>query len=360
MMHEASQVQNPNAFAAIDALLRRAEQTVMLIDRATPKDGAIEIARVIEGWRKGRKLLPNFVYQPQPELNELRAELTAAAEGLQGNGPLFELYAERARELEFDARLVQHIGQSEFGVLAAQRYPLPTGDDGAQAAALARGYATLSIPKVEEPLHATDDAGDNLSLVSLMRRRVAELGLQFRVEVRPQSAVASVGEGFIGIRPRIWLTAKQAERVVVHETLGHALPRARARKSSFGLLAVGSAKSSETEEGRALLVEERARLLDEDRKRELGLRHIAALSVRRGASFRDTSDELIELGTSLELALDLAARVHRGGGLAREIVYLPSYLSVKYDLANEPALERWLERGRLSIHAARVVAAELK
>ncbi|HVJ16495.1 MAG TPA: tyrosine/phenylalanine carboxypeptidase domain-containing protein [Polyangiaceae bacterium] len=360
MMYSASPVPDYSEFSAIDALLKRAEQMVMLIDRATPKDGAIELARVLEAWRKGRKLVPNFVYQPVPELGELRAELTAAAERHEGRSPLFDLYVERARELEFDARLAQNIGQPEFAVLAAQRFPMPPGDDGAQAAALARGYASLSIAKTEEPLHATDDASDTSSLVSLMRRRVAELGLSVRVEVRPQSAVATVGEGFIGIRPRVWLTAKQAERVVVHETLGHALPRARARKSTFGLLAVGSAKSSETEEGRALLVEERARLLDEDRKRELGLRHIAALSVRRGANFRDTSDELVELGATLELALDLAARVHRGGGLAREIVYLPSYLSVKHDLAVEPALERWLERGRLSIRAARIVAAELK
>jgi hypothetical protein len=360
MMYQATPIQEFAEFSAFDALLKRAEQTVMLIDRATPKDGPIELARVLEAWRKGRKLVPNFVYQPAPELGELRAELSATADRLEGRGPLFQLYAERARELEFDAQLVQQIGQPDFGALAAQRFPMPPGDDGAQAAALARGYASLSLSKAEEPLHATDDAGDNLSLVSLMRRRVAELGLSFRIEVRPQQAVASVGDGFIGIRPRVWLTAKQAERVVVHETLGHALPRARARKSTFGLLAIGSAKSSETEEGRALLVEERARLLDEDRKRELGLRHIAALSVRRGANFRDTSDELIDLGASLEIALDLAARVHRGGGLAREIVYLPSYLSVKHDLAVEPALERWLERGRLSIQAARIVAAELK
>src|SRR5687768_13996820 len=101
MMYQASPVQESNQFSAIDALLKRAEQAVMLIDRATPKDGAIELARVLEAWRKGRKLVPNFVYLPLPELGELRVELTAAADRLQGGGPLLELYADRARELEF-------------------------------------------------------------------------------------------------------------------------------------------------------------------------------------------------------------------------------------------------------------------
>ncbi len=356
MMYASTPVDNKGSqLQGVDSLLKRAEQTIMLIDRATPKDGAIEIGRVIEAWRKGRKLAPAFVYNPVPDLGPLRTDLSQVAERLSGAGALLELYADRARELELEARMAQHVGQAEFSALAAERFAVPSGDDADKALALAKSYAANNTPKAEEQLHASDDASDTLSLVSLMRRRVAELGLAFRVEVRPQSAVASVGEGFIGIRPRIWLTNRQAERIVVHETLGHALPRARARKGSLGLFTVGSAKSAETEEGRALLVEERARLFDDDRKRELGLRHLAALSVRRGASFRETSEELMELGAALEVALELAARVHRGGGLARELVYLPAYVEVKRVLGVEPALERWLERGRLSIHAAKVI-----
>ncbi len=358
MMNLTPKAAETSEFTALDALLRRAEQSIMLLDRVTPRDGAVELSRVIEAWKKGRKLVPSFNYGPTPDLSELRAELLAVADRAAGRGPLFVLYAERARELELEARLAEAVGQPEFGALAAQRFPAPPGEDGDQTLALSRSYAGLSVHKVDEPLHASDDASDSQSLVSQMRKRVAELGLGVRVEVRAQAAVAAVGDGLIAIRPRVWLTEKQAQRIVVHETLGHALPRKRARSASLGLLAVGSAKSAETEEGRALLVEERARLLDDDRKRELGFRHLAAASVRRGASFRDTSEELVELGWPVETALDLAARVHRGGGLAREIVYLPSYLEVKRALSADPALERWLERGRVSLAAARVLESE--
>ncbi len=212
--------------------------------------------------------------------------------------------------------------------------------------------------KADEALHASDDASDSQSWSSQMRKRVAELGLGVRVEVRPQAAVAAVGEGLIAIRPRVWLTEKQGQRIVVHETLGHALPRKRARSATFGLLA-GGLGEERRDRGRASSPGRgAARLLDDDRKRELGFRHLAAASVRRGGSFRDTSEELIELGWPVETALDLAARVHRGGGLAREIVYLPAYLEVKRALSADPALERRLERGRVSLAAARVLESE--
>src|SRR5258706_14502339 len=110
MMNVSTPVQNNTELSGVDALLKRAEQTIMLIDRATAKDGAVELGRVIEAWRKGRKLAPAFAYGPAPELGELCAELSAVSERLSGKGALLDLYAERARELELEARMVQNLG----------------------------------------------------------------------------------------------------------------------------------------------------------------------------------------------------------------------------------------------------------
>ena len=114
MMYQTSPAPAYPEFSAIDALLKRAEQMVMLIDRATPKDGAIELARVLEAWRKGRKLVPNFVYQPVPELGELRAEL--------GHTPPHE--RDQARGIAGVVGSVQRffgLGHRESGVAARQR-----------------------------------------------------------------------------------------------------------------------------------------------------------------------------------------------------------------------------------------------
>jgi hypothetical protein len=137
---------------------------------------------------------------------------------------------------------------------------------------------------------------------------------------------------------------------------GHALPRARARGETLGLFRLGTRGGSDDEEGRALLCEDRSALFGPVRKREVGLRHLAALSVRDGASWVETVRMLSALGAPLRAAVTIASRVHRGGGLARELVYLPALSRVRRGLETSPDLERWLERGRVSLAAARVMS----
>ncbi|HEY3497632.1 MAG TPA: tyrosine/phenylalanine carboxypeptidase domain-containing protein, partial [Polyangiaceae bacterium] len=209
-----------------------------------------------------------------------------------------------------------------------------------------------------ERRHLSDDTADPASLARVLARRARELGLPLRVEVRAsQLATAATGEGIVVVRPGVMLSAAAGERIAVHELLGHALPRARALHAPFRLFRAGTARSADHEEGRALLAERRAGLLDPERRRELALRHRAALAVRDGAEPHETVARLEALGASRDAARELARRAHRGGGLARELVYLPALFAVESALAEEPALERWLERGRLDLHAARLFAS---
>jgi hypothetical protein len=50
--------------------------------------------------------------------------------------------------------------------------------------------------------------------------------------------------------------------------------------------------------------------------------------------------------------------VGRGGGLCRELEYLPAWLRFVAASETEPDVAAWLARGRLSLAAARVVEAE--
>jgi hypothetical protein len=182
--------------------------------------------------------------------------------------------------------------------------------------------------------------------------------LPVRLEIRPnQAAAASVGEGFIGLRPGLWHSEREVRRIVLHEIEGHARPRVLAQREPLALFRIGAARSSDDEEGRALLLERRARVLEGSRRRELARRHLAAERVRAGASFVGTVSELIERGQDIESSVEAACRAFRGGGLGREYVYLSALARVQRVFADEPELERWLERGRLSIAAARALAA---
>jgi Domain of unknown function (DUF1704) len=333
------------------ALLAAAER-VELVARVAPVDLGADLARLARAYQRGKALVITRTGDRGGDLTSVRRALERLHAVCAPLGPFGALHAERALELELEARLVEALGTPDFRALAARRFPPPGAAcarecDAFVAEALAQGsQAPVS-------LHRSDDTSDPRSLLSRLRTRARELGLKLRFATsRDQLATAATGDGVVSVRAGVQLTAAAAERIALHELLGHALPRARARHAAWTLFRVGTRGASDDEEGRALLVEARAGLLDAERRRELAFRHVAALGVRRGDEPRDTCATLLELGAPLERALDLTLRIQRGGGLAREIVYLPAYFAVRRAFSEMPALERWFERGRVGLEAA--------
>jgi hypothetical protein len=195
-----------------------------------------------------------------------------------------------------------------------------------------------------------------MSLASALERAIARGRLAFRVVVRDDlMAAAATGDGVIAVRAGVAHASAEVERIVTHELEGHALPRWRAQQNGLGLLRVGTAGGADDEEGRALLLEGRRGHADPARRAELGWRHLGALGVQQGADFVELVELLLGLGAPLSSALGVAIRCQRGGGLGREVVYLLACSRVERALAREPELEAWLEHGRVSVTAARVL-----
>ncbi len=311
---------------------------------------------MLSAWQAGMPRAASFRYAPSPDLSELRARLLLLARGLSESRGVGALYAERALELETEARAAECIATPELRAAARRRYPLSAAEQQSASACADRLLQRASTrDKRDARTHRSDDDADPGSLVSCLRRRVGSLRLPVRVEIVPDlvSTAAATNDGRLWVRARVELTDVEVERLVVHELEGHVLPRLQARSEALGLFAVGTAQGSEDEEGRALVIEERAGLLDAQRGFELALRHRAASSVRDGADFVETARALLDIGAPLAEALQITARASRGGGLAREIVYLPAVTRVREAFSAEPELERWLERGRISVPAAR-------
>ena len=343
-------------FAATGLTLLSVEETIALVERSTPSNARAEVERLSREKAMNRRLRPAFVYERAPELSALRGGLETLAREVSGQGRLGALYTARAEELELEARMIEHLGTAEFLPLAGRRFREPSLEVLPRVNAFiddALGGTAPATDRFRET-HASDDERSPASLVSQLRRRAAELALSVRVEVRPrQLATAATGRGVVGVRPGVLLSADTTSRIALHELLAHALPRARSVHAPLTLLRSGTHGSMEHEEGRAVLVEARAGYLGKARRRELALRHVAALAARRGADFDETVRELVERGAEDRRAIEIAVRVHRGGGLAREIVYLPAYFEVTDAFAREPGLERWFERGRVGVDAAR-------
>lgn len=344
----------------IAAELLWAERQIALLDACVPRNAGAERERVVAAWEAGRTAVPLWELPRRESLGELRRRLDEVARRAPQEHPHGELYRLRAEELDLEAALVEARGSPEFLRLSRLRYPV-THLEAEWAAQLCTSWLA-SIPEASAAGEAKWVPAE--ALAHALRTRVVALGLAARVEMRRDlTALAAVGEDAVYVSAGGELRADQIERLVLHEIEGHLLPRLAARSEASSVFRVGSARAGEDEEGRALLLEERAGCwasgteAGDVRRRELVLRHRAAVAVRDGADFVAVMRLLGELGESPPRAYRICERVLRGGGLAREIAYLPAYGRVRDALSKQPELESWMRRGRLSIEAARWLAA---
>lgn len=300
----------------------------------------------------------HFRYPAPPQLGALRSALSGCQQALEGSGEIADLYAARARELELEATLAEHIGTPGFFALARQRHPVGTQPDWERARVLAETWASSAerAAEADAPLYLSDDRNAPESLVCVLLRSIGELGLPVRVSiVAEQASRAATADGVIFVRAGEQLSAGRAEGIAAHEVLGHALPRVRARSHALGLYRVASQGAGEDEEGRAIAIEHRLGWLGAERRWELGARHLGALAVAAGADADEVVRLLVARGSSIETALRLYARIARGGGLCRELTYLPAWQRVQRALDRDPAIDDWLARGRLSVSAAEIL-----
>jgi hypothetical protein len=340
------------ALADVDRLLAHAERATSLIGRCLPVNAAGERERVATSWSAGKEAVPEWRYRAAPDLTPLLGALDQVASGSGRTGSLGALYAARAAELWREAAIVSALGAAGFPARAAARFPVDASQHGLLADRTSAVWAALPPAASGARSVAAEHEHDPESLVSVLRSLVGALRLPVRVVATARLAsAAATGDGFIVVRSGVSHRPATARRIAAHEVHGHALPRVRARSERLGLFAVGTMSGPDDEEGRALLIEERHGLLDDDRCRELGVRHLAARAVRGGADWVEVMRLVLGHGASVSDAVGVAARVSRGGGLARELVYLPALHRVRAAFEADPEAERWLERGRVAVGA---------
>ncbi|HTN88893.1 MAG TPA: tyrosine/phenylalanine carboxypeptidase domain-containing protein [Sorangium sp.] len=350
----AEQAAPPAWVPDADRLLGAAARRIRVVGASTPVNLVEELARLAAAWGRGGAELPRFAYAPAQDHSELRRAMETAAERLAGQGELGAVYAGRARELAAEAAICEAAGGAGCWAAARRRYAARDAfDEEADALAATWVEEAAGAAASEEARVRSDDARSPGSLVSRMRREIGARRLPLRVVIADIAPLAATGDGVIQIARGRMLTRDDVERTVLHEIEGHAAPGVRAAGLPLGIFLIGTAHGGDDQEGWALARERAAGYLVGARRTELGLRHLAARSVEHGADFVETARLLEVRGArSTGDALRIAARVHRGGGLAREVVYLPALLRVEALLLAQPALGQVLASGRVSVSAA--------
>jgi hypothetical protein len=322
----------------------------------TPSNLREERARLSRDLERRGRLVPRFAYLPVS-----RRDVRRALEGLERrvaevvDAGLVEVYRARIEELALEARIAEASGTELLGELALARFAEKGAAMRRRASELAADW--LRIPPVPAEATMESEDRDPRSLLSQMRAEVGRRQLPFRVEVSASlSSRAATGERTIWIASGKWLTAEETRRTVVHEVLGHAVPRAHAAMRT-PIFSIGTARGSDDQEGLALLAEDRAGLLDDARRRELAARHWSVLCMSEGASFADVVRALItDHGFSREAVLGIAERAFRGSdgrgaGLGRERVYLGAWQRVREHLGRRPEDEDVLASGQVALDA---------
>ncbi len=345
--------------ATINRALALAAGAVRLIAATTPDNAASERERVTSAVAAGTLVTPTLRYcAPRPELRELGGWLRDIAAAVRTALPadLRDLYLARIDEVDLEARIAIAAGTAALGPLAAARFG-PVTDQ-----RIAARWAGATATDDDDEERIATDSGDPRSLLTLMRRRVQELELDFDVVVHASlSALAATGDHHIYVAPGRHVSLRVAQRTTLHETLAHAVPRQRARSAPLALLAIGTAGGHDDQEGLALWLEQRHGFLDAARKRELGARHLSVARMRSGASFVEVTRALLAGGFTPGDAVTITLRVFRGGdgtcaGLGREGVYLPAFRRVRAALKTSPGLLDILSSGQVSCDAAETLA----
>jgi hypothetical protein len=328
----------------------------------TPLEAGPERRRLIAELRAGRPAAPRWTYMRRDQ-EDLRRALDAAERALidATETTLPGLVLARVRELAVEAALCAASGTSELARLAAERFPRHDVLVTRAASSLCARWLAESTPGERGPI-VESDAPVAHSLLSMMREAVGRLGLPFQVVASPAlAALAATGERAIYVATGRSLAADDAARTVLHEIEGHARPRVRALSARSVLFRAGTARGADDQEGRALLLEERAGLLGPHRRRQLAARHSAVEAMHDGASFTDVAVKLTrDHGFDEGDAVLAAERAFRGSdgtrpGLGRERVYLESFVRVRSHLVDRPDDEEVLASGQVAVDAVEVL-----
>lgn len=337
----------------VDAVVHAAARAARLLPALVSPDAATERARAVAAVRAGERYEPPVRASRRPADRALLEALALAARLAPDVAPrpLAALYRARIEELELELDILGALGDARrVRDLARRRFGAGDRIVGGRRLASVAAEMLDTLSTSDEP--RTVPAEGAGSLAEQMRQTALRVGLDLDVRLDARLvAGAATGDRVVFLAPRSF-GAIEARRLCAHEVLGHAVASANARAQPLLLLVAGTAGSFGDQEGVAIALEQEAGALDAPRARTLAARVVTSDLVHRGASFTETARHLVhDRGFSVETAVALAERAHRGGGVARDVAYLEGWLRVDGALGRGETTIDELRVGRVGLAA---------
>lgn len=321
----------------VDSAFAEIEESFDFLLACTP----VNALQAWRGFRRGKfEKAPVLHYRPQPVNPDLlkRRLWSITLERLED--PTIEaLFRDKRDELDIQLTMLANLNTPRFHYGSMQLY----GELGDSLIDAANALLSTISPRSRD-----DTSGGTLDAASFAERAEAEIAayraafpaLSAAVTTRDDIGGLMVSQGNVLIGRELNIAASRADALIQHEIGTHVLTYHNGRAQPFRQLYGGLAGYEELQEGLAVLAEYLVGGLSKPRLRLLAGRVIAAQSVIDGASFIDTFRLLKDTHRFPRYtAFTIAMRVHRGGGLTKDAVYLRGLVRLLAYLAKGGGLE---------------------
>lgn len=276
-----------------------------------------------------QKVLKDPDYDPVFQYSEMKTNLDKVEENLHAideDDSMMGVLLNDKRNLYIDkSEMLKHRGTKKFSIFARKVYGLPSKNILEQSAAF------LNITSQVENRDI-----DSATAVNMLQAEINHYGFDYNVLRREMSASAFVNVS----RRKIFLKINQnfshkyIRRLTVHEIGTHVLRAENGKMQPFNLFTHGFPNYLATEEGLAVINEERFGFLDNYALKRYAARAIA-VRMAQTESFSKIYNYMTEF-FSPAAAFKLALRAKRGiedtsrpGGCPKDYVYIKGYLELK-------------------------------
>lgn len=348
------------AAQAVDRGLGACSAAFGFLLQVTPINGATAWA---EFERADGERAPELLYRPLTfDPDAVRRQLFALPLEDVEDPVVASLLRERRDETEAKIRLILDIETPSFLPGSVALYGVPDGS------LLALAHDIIgALPAAEsggtEMVGATVFAAEARAEIEHFQAQWDRVDATVTIrEDMPGGLMVSSGQLLVG--GRMSIPAERVRALLAHEVGTHVLTYTNGMAQPLRLLQHGLADYEGLQEGLAVLSEWLVGGLTAGRLRTLAARVIGADALADGAAYPETARRLRDAaGLSPRAAFNVALRLHRGGGLTKDLIYLRGLrdllaflggggelwplLAGKMGLHHLPALRSLTERGIL-------------
>ena len=328
---------------------------INILHHINPLNAVEEKKRFFEKIEAGEEYNPHFRYAPRnplysyfsisPTFETYKKELHELLDDL-GRDTLGLIFEKKILDLFERMELIRSIGTPNFYNNSEEYY----------------GKVTKNVLKFSKELLQKKEKKEGVDITfvkakSIIDNFLKKKNLKYKVVLRESGGSkfsVNIRTKEIFIDKNIQLTDLMVKRLIAHEIEGHAYRYENGLLQLYSVFARGLSKESlETEEGLAIMVEQKEKINVDAQLREYAGR-VFAVSVASKNSFFKTYDILKDYFLKEE-AFTITMRVKRGlhkqsepGAFTKDAVYLKGFLAVSKFLEDHSLEE--LYYGRYSVH----------